>query len=353
MKKIYLLGSIFAATMLLSGCSLIPGGSGTSTSGTSAANFFVSGDGGATWNPKVKVDEKKSITAADILTIAAHPTDSSIIYAGTMSNGLLKSTDGAETWQVESFAQKAYAISFDPQKPNIIYAAGVYNKRGKIFKKEGEGEWKEIYTEPAEGTFVASLAVDQSNSDYIYAGTSDGVIIKSTDAGKTWKNLEKADGPVTSIVFDAGGGPHLYFGIFQQGVLETLDGGNEIVDMTSKEGVISGISGKDVYSVVADPIVKNVLYVGTDKGVVKVTEGGKKWESLNVIASSEGFAIRGLAINPQNNKEIIYVAARAIYRTIDGGVKWSTYQLDTKKGVGVIKFSPADSQKVYMGLRNI
>ncbi len=353
MKNIYLLGSILFVVIFLSGCSLVPGNTGASVSGKSANNFFVSTDGGVNWNPKIKVDDEKNITAADILTIAVHPTDANIVYAGTEKNGLLKSVDGAETWQVEAFAQKVYAISFDPNDTETIYAGGAYNNRGKIFKKQGDGEWKEIYTEPADGTLITSLAVDELNNSYIYAGISTGVIIKSSDGGDTWKNLQKADGPVTSIVFDAGGGTHLYFGVFQKGILETVDGGATMSDMVAKEGIVSGITGSDVYSVIADPQVKGVVYVGTKKGVIKVSEGGSKWESLNVIASSEGFAIRGLAINPKNNKEIIYVAARAIYRTTDGGIKWSTYQLDTKKGVGVIKFSPVDSQKVYMGLRNI
>jgi len=41
-----------------------------------------------------------------------------------------------------------------------MYGSGIFNKRAKIYKRVQENqEWKEVYTEPAEGTTIASLAI--------------------------------------------------------------------------------------------------------------------------------------------------------------------------------------------------
>jgi photosystem II stability/assembly factor-like uncharacterized protein len=352
MKRLIFTCGILVATVLFSGCSATPGN--TSVSGTSSVNFLKSGDGGVTWNPKVKVDEKKTISSADVLSIAIHPNDSQTIYLGTVKSGILKTKNGAETWEVLAFAEKVYGLTFDRSNPDIMYSAGVYKNRGKIFKRESEqGEWKEIYTEPSDGTYVTALGIDKNNGKIIYAGTSSGVIIKSVDGGISWKNIKKADGSVVTIAFDSGNTQHIYFGIFQKGILETKNGAETLEDITQKfGGSIGGISN-NVYTVVADPQNSGVVYVGTDQGIILGSQKEDKWDSLNIIASSQKFPIRAIAINPNNSKELIYSASGVVYRTIDGGTQWSTYQLDMKKGVGVLQYSPSDPSDVFMGLRNL
>ena len=352
MKKILTSCGILVAAVLFSGCSLVPGT--TTTPGTSTANFLKSSDGGVTWTPKVKIDDKKTIAAANVLSVAVHPTDPKIVYIGTEKNGLFITKDGADTWQSMAFAQKVYGLVFDKTNPLVIYASGVYNGRGKIFKRDGEqAEWKEIYTEPSDGTYITALGVNPSNGSVIYAGTSDGVIIKSIDGGVSWRNVKKAEGPVTSISFDCTNREHIYFGIFQRGILETMDGGMNLADITNKFSSLTSGTSNNVYSVVADPSVSGVVYIGTDQGITRGAQTGGKWDSLNIIASSTNYPIRALAINPANSKEIMYAGAGVIYRTIDGGTQWSTFQLDTKKSAGVIQYNPSNPRDIFVGLRSL
>lgn len=352
MKRLLLSCGILVAIVFFSGCSLIPGNK--PAAGTSSVNFLKSGDGGVTWNPKVKVDDKKTISSADVLSIAIHPNDPQTLYLGTMKSGILKTKNGAETWEVLNFAEKVYGLTFDRSNPEIMYSAGVFKNRGKIFKRESEsGEWKEIYTEPSDGTYVTSLGIPKNNGKIIYAGTSSGVIIKSIDGGVSWKNIKKAEGAVINIVFDSANSEHVYFGIFQKGILETKNGAEALEDITQKFGSMIGGISNNVYTVVADPQNSGVVYVGTDQGIIRGSQKEDKWDSLNIIASSQKFPIRAIAINPNNSKEIIYSASGVVYRTIDGGMQWSTYQLDMKKGVGVLQYSPSDPTDVFMGLRSL
>ena len=352
MKKILLSLPLLAAAFLLSGC-----GSSSSTSNTSAtpvtitnATVIKSEDSGTTWNPKIKIDDKKTIAGINVLSMAINPTDSNVIYIGTESNGLFMTKDGGETWTPVPFANKVYGLAFDPQNANIMYGSGIFDKRAKIYKRTQEDqEWKEIYTEPSDGTTISSLAINKTNSQIIYAGTSAGVIIKSTDGGQTWASLAKESGPIVSIAFDAADSSHVFFGIFQKGVVETKNGGQKSSNDNKKNIIESGnISG--LYMLTSDPYLSGVVYAGTKNGIFRRSADGK-WDELSIIESSKAFPIRAIAINPLNSKEIIYSSAKAIYKSTDGGSTWSTFQLDTTKEISVLHYDSANTSKIYAGLR--
>ena len=349
MKKALIALPVFVATFVLSGCSL-SSVAPTSTVTMASATVIRSDDGGGTWNPKIKIDASKTIAGIDVLSMAINPSDSNIIYIGTEASGLFVTKDGGETWSNVAFADKVYGLAFDSQNPNIIYGSGVVNSRAKIYKRlQEDQEWKEIYTEPSDKTVISSLVIDKINSQIIYAGTSAGVIIKSTDGGQTWASLKKVDGPVISIAFDATNSEHVFFGVFQVGVLETKDGGITIDDITRSIDVAGNTSSID--TIMADPSSSGVIYVGTDKGIFYRTADGK-WNALKIIESSKAFPIRAIAVNPQNSKEIIYSSAKAIYKSTDGGLKWATFQLDTTKEISVLRYDSTNTSKIYAGLRS-
>ncbi|HAV11043.1 MAG TPA: hypothetical protein DCX32_00630 [Candidatus Moranbacteria bacterium] len=352
MNKTFLLAVFLSATFFLSGCSL-----DTSITQSTGANlmpkatFIKTSDSGEIWEPKMKVDEKKSISSINVLAVAVDPFDPNIVYLGSEKNGIFVSRDGAETWSQIKFPEKVYGLALDHSARNVIYASGVFKGRGKIFKRTSEGsEWKEIYTEPADGTVISSLAMDKFNANVLYAGTNEGVIFKTTDGGNTWNNIHKAEAPVTSIAFDSANSNVVYFGVFQRSLLKTSNGGVSVENITSK---ISGLDGnQSVFSVTTDPRSAGTLYAGLGNGIAKSVNGGENWVNLNTLGSSRNFPVRVLAVNPQNSSELIYVAGKAIYKSTDGGVQWSTFQLDTAKDVGGIVYNRNNPSIIYAGLRN-
>lgn len=348
-KKIFSVAVLMAASVAFSGCSLL--GAGKNVTGPMAnATVIKSIDGGVSWQVKNKINEKKTLAGVDVLSIAVNPADPNIIYLGTLASGLFVSTDGAETWTQVAFADKAYGLVFDPQDSNVMYGTGVFNGRAKIFKRLKEGEeWKEVYTEPADGTVISSLAVSNANSQILFAGTSEGVIVKTVDGGLTWTNIKKVEGPVTGIVFDNSNENHLFFLVFQVGMFETKDSGKTIEDITQKVDALHGSA--NFYSIAVNPSLPGGVYVGTGGGIFEKDNGNDSWKPVNIIESSKAFPIRAVAANPFNPKEIVYASAQAVYKSIDGGKSWSIFQLDTDREVSVLKYDKADSNKIYAGLR--
>ena len=348
-KKIFLLSSLLMAAFVLSGC----GSTSTTTKqvplSMADATLIKSEDGGKTWNPKTRIDDRKTIAGINVLSLAINPLNSNEIYIGSEGNGLFMTKNGGNSWENVAFANKVYGLFFDPQNPDLIYASGVYNKRAKIYKRLEEGqEWKEIYTEPSDNTTISALAFDKNNSQIIYAGTSEGVILKTTDGGANWASLGKADGPIIGIVFDSADSSHVFFGVFQKGVMESKDGGKTIEDIAKKFS--SGIGSLSLFTIVADPYLSGVVYVGTKEGIYRRSQD-ENWTEVKIIESSKAFPIRAIAINPGNSKEIFYSSAKAIYKSSDFGETWATFQLDTGKEISVLRYDDADSFKIYAGLR--
>ena len=352
MRKLILLSILVAAAMTLSGCSLATNQTkGPTPKIVPNATFIRSTDGGTSWESRIAVDEKKTIASVNVLSVVVHPIDPNIVYLGTETDGIFVTKNNGETWENVPFADSVYGLVIDRQNPNIMYGSGVVNKRAKIYKREAEDqEWKEIYTEPAEGTMISSLAVDPNNGHVLYAGTNEGVIIKSVNAGATWQNMTKAEGPVTNIVMDARNTSQVYFGVFQFGILRSRNAGGQVDDITKNIDKLNVRSS--IFTIVTDPFRSGLIYAGTDKGIMRSFNNGDDWESLNIIESSKAFPIRAIAINPVDSREIIYSSAKALYISKDAGAKWATFHLDTGKSIGMIKYNAFNPQIIYAGLRS-
>lgn len=322
----------------------------TSTTGTGASSFLKTNDGGKTWMPKVKVSEEQNISGVDVLTIAINPQNPDIIYLGTVANGLFITKDGAETWEKLNFPPtKIYGLAIDNQNSQNIYASGVYNNRAKIYSSSNAGtDWKEIYTEPGNGTVITALALGKNNNRLIFAGTDQGTILESGDSGETWKNLPSSQAAVIDIAIENNNENTAYFGIYNQGILRIKNGEEKIDDLKN----FMGLAGNyQVVSVISDPNIGGTIYAGLSDGLIRSRNFGDSWEKVNILSSSTKFPIRAIAINPRNSNEIIYSAGGAIYKSTDSGNTWSTFQLNSGKEVRVLQYNPSDPSIIYAGLR--
>jgi hypothetical protein len=166
-------------------------------------------DGGGTWTAKTDAQASLAMGA-----IAFAPGNPSIVYAGTgeasfsadsyAGAGLLKSTDGGNTWTLfaaGTFAQSTFsAIRVDPNNPDILEAGTTFGVAGRaavippgtpatgIFRSvDGGVSWTQTRSGDA-----TDLAADPTNFNNQYAGMGDQFsdpannLVRSTDGGQTW-----------------------------------------------------------------------------------------------------------------------------------------------------------------------
>ncbi len=380
MKKTILFAFFPLVAFALSGCSssqqglttenqlAVPGGL---VSKNEKGSVWKSEDGGQSFRVRSTVDANRMIDKADILSIAFHPTKPKSIVLGTVDDGVFKTDNGGETWMPIPFPPKRiYSFIVDRKEPDSrMFVSGVVNGRGKIFRTDDNGSnWTEVYTEPGDDTFVSSLAQDPWNAEVIYAGTNAGTLLKSADAGATWKNLgSKSEyGVISGITFDPKRQHSVSFLSYGREVYYSPDGGATWIDwkkvkeeesrkrsLAGQSSVTTAEEPSQILSLTADPSRSGVLYVGTSNmGIFRSMDDGKQWEKLNIIESAEKFPIRSVAIDPKNPKNIVFVAGKTFYRSTDEGATWSVTALNSDRSASVVAYDPFDSKFLFVGLRN-
>ena len=119
-------------------------------------------------------------------TILVDPRDSGTLYIAG-EDGLLRSTDGGETWERigEIPGGMMMSISQDRQNLSTFYAAA----DGRVFKSPDGGQsWQPAGEGLPEGISVVSVA--QGDPSIVYAGglSDSGVLLfRSEDAGESWE----------------------------------------------------------------------------------------------------------------------------------------------------------------------
>lgn len=399
MKK-RLLGVIIGA-FLLSGCSfggvtsnqknMPPPETGAFATKVEPVSLWKTGDGGKTFSVKSNIDEKTSITKADILSIAYHPQKPEIIYVGTVDSGIFKTENGGDQWTPIPFPpKKIYSFILDKNDPdNRMFASGMLGDFGKIFRTDDGGKtWSDVYTEPGQKTPITVLSQHFRDRNIIFAGTAAGTVVKSVDSGNTWKNIgNKIDGTVVDIAFDSMKSLSTYLLVFGQKLYYSSDGGAQWIDWEEekqKEAAVlqdraSKSSSKGntseaerlqkqaqnlsernqknkmptgIVSIASDPNRSGVVYAGTNSGFFRSLDFGKYWDEINIIESAKKFSIRSIAVNPKDSKEIVFVAGKAFYKSIDEGVTWMTTGLNVDRGASFVTYDPFDPKYMFIGLRN-
>lgn len=133
--------------------------------------------------------------SAHVYTLEKSASNPDILFAGTATAGIYKTTDHGQNWTLVSKGLpintcRAIEIQFD--NPDIVYAGG----NGKIYKTtDGGMSWNPT----GQSSFtsvnhsVYSIVMMPGNSNKLFAATSYGLYL-SNDAGANWNQLVNAPG---------------------------------------------------------------------------------------------------------------------------------------------------------------
>jgi hypothetical protein len=161
-----------------------------------------------------------------------HPTEPSIVYAGSDdSGGLWRTDDGGASWHLLTGAfanETGWAIALDPNQPDTLLVGDVYARHSLLRTTDGGVTWTDPAPQMA-GTPVADLVFQPGSSSVVYMATGDDKIglgqgvLKSTDGGFTWAPTGLAGVHVTRLAI-ALTGP-LWAVVVDGTVRRSVDGG--------------------------------------------------------------------------------------------------------------------------------
>jgi photosystem II stability/assembly factor-like uncharacterized protein len=170
-----------------------------------------------------------------LTTIAVHPTNPQIIYAGSIGQlghegcGVWKTTNGGQTWIpiADGLPTTAVgAIAIDPSNPERIYV--ITADEGLFRSDDAGGSWTFVYgdlkirSNTIEGDRVV-LLVHPTSPNVLYLTSDDG-ILRSSDGGASWA-VSLSAGRGSWLVMDPANPNVLYAAVIGKGIYKTASGG--------------------------------------------------------------------------------------------------------------------------------
>ncbi len=282
---------------------------------------------------------------------AIDPKNPNIIYAQAQYGGLVRfDKKSGESVGIKPSPEKneaAYRYNWDapllisPHNHKRLYFAA-----NKVFRSDDQGtNWRVIskdlsqqidrHTLPLMGKIwsVDAIAYDKSTSNYgnivaldesplqenlLFAGTDDGLIQVSENAGGDWKKMENFPGipknTYVNMLLCSKHDKNTVFAVFNNHkngdfkpyVLKSNNKGSSWQNI--------GASLPDnaaVYCIVQDHKNKDLLFVGTEYGVHFSINGGNSWRKLG--AGLPTIAVRDMDIQERENDLILATMGRGFY----------------------------------------
>ena len=264
-------------------------------SGTASGGLWKSTSGGIKWTPIFENEATASIGA-----IAIQQSNPSVIWVGTGEGnprnslnggyGIYKSLDGGKNWLLMGLekTRHIHRVIIHPTNPDIVYAAaigspwGEHKERG-VYKTINGGEtWTKIlYTNPKSG--AADLVMDPQNPNKLVAAM--------------WEH--KRD----PWFFSSGGeGSGMYI---------TYDGGETWKQKTSEEGLPDGELGRIGIAIAQNkPEIIYALIEAKKNGLYKSMDGGDTWKLVSENMDEIGnrpFYYAEIYVDPQNENRLFSI----------------------------------------------
>ncbi len=260
--------------------------------------MYKTTDGGDNWK-KIGLDSSEHISK-----IIISPDNSNIIYvavpgalwSNSKNRGLYKSTNGGETWEKIFYINDLTGCAdllIDPTNPNILFASMwqfrrqpfSFNSGGMgsgLYKSTDAGKtWREIKNglpEKPFGRIAMTLAPsDPKQMVAIVESNKTGLYI-SSDGGETWKNqsatMNVCARPFyfSTIAIDPKDPKRVYRPAFQ--FAYSNDGGYSFSEASYDGGWVHS----DMHALWINPVNTNILYLGTDGGIYVSIDKGSTWQ---------------------------------------------------------------------------
>ena len=284
------------------------------------------------------------VTAIDVVL-----NNPDIMYVGTASGGLWKSTSGGIKWDPifdNEVTASIGAVAIQQSNPSVIWVGtGEGNPRNSlnggygIYKSlDGGKTWKAMGLQKTR--HIHRVIIDPTNPDVVYVGAigspwgehPERGVYKTTDGGETWNQILFANNKtgVADMVMDPSNPNKLIVAMWEHkrdpwffssggkgsGLHITHDGGETWKKVTSDDGFPKGDLGRIGVAIARNkPNIVYALVESKKNGLYKSTDGGSTWRMINANSSGRGgggignrpFYYSEIYVDPENENRVFSV----------------------------------------------
>jgi photosystem II stability/assembly factor-like uncharacterized protein len=262
----------------------------------------------------------------EIYHMKGSPVDPNRIYASQSSGWfgqiIQRSDDGGKTWFQPGFKEGESTISPDgmPAAESNRFAYDTSDKKGKPLTTH---QWYDGTQHPWQFKRVWHLEPSLTDPDTVYAGVEDAALFKTTDGGKSWKELSALRGHPTGPKWQPGAG------------------------------------GMAVHTIILDKINPGRIYVAISAaGAFRSDDEGETWKPINQGLSSEyipdphaevGHCVHRIAMHPDKPDVLFMQKHWDVMRTDNAGEQWTEVSGNLPSDFGfVVDVHAHDPNTVYV-----
>jgi photosystem II stability/assembly factor-like uncharacterized protein len=293
------------------------------------------------------------ITAIDVVL-----SDTDVMYAGTASGGLWKSSSAGITWEPifdNQITASIGAVAVQQSNPDVIWVGtGEGNPRNSlnggygVFKSiDGGKSWKSMGLEKTR--HIERVLIDPSNPNVVYVGAigspwgehAERGVYKTTNGGKSWRKILFVNNKtgIGDFVMDPENPNKLIAAMWEHkrdpwffksggpgsGLYISYDGGENWSKRTEKDGLPKGELGRIGIAIAKNKT--NIIYAlieSKKNALYKSEDGGFKWKKINDKRGigNRPFYYSDIEVDPENENRV-YSIFTYVNVSQDGGKNFS------------------------------
>ncbi len=278
------------------------------------------------------------VTSIDVVT-----SNTDVMYVGTASGGVWKSTSGGIKWDPifdNEVTASIGAVAITQSNPSVIWVGtGEGNPRNSlnggygVYKSlDGGKNWMAMGLEKTR--HIHKILIDPTDPNTVYIGAigspwgshEERGVYKTTDGGKSWKHILSMNNTtgVADMVMDPSNPNKLLVAMWDHkrdpwffrsggdgsGLFVTHDGGENWEERTEKDGLPAGDLGRIGISIA--PNKPNIIYALVEakkNALYKSEDGGFNWKNINDKSDigNRPFYYSDIFVDPENENRVFSV----------------------------------------------